>query len=251
MHEQSLVLTLQNGIPEDIAADIVSKHRVIGGGMEFSGTFVKAGEVKLASPKETLAFTIGETTGEISDRLQQVQSLLDQAITCNLTTKLREARYTKLTDNTVASAIPTALGCVLGDVFQNDQAIKCVAELGRECSMVLSGLNIDPVELFGFQPIPQNIYFDTESERTRVIEYWRKTYKPYHQQVASMLQDIRSGRPCEVDYINGKMLTEAEKLGLDMPMNRAVIKAIKNLQSGEVALKDASKQLEQLIKHCS
>ena len=259
LHDQSLVLTLQNGIPEDIAAGIVGEHRVIGGGMEFSGTYINAGTVELASPQDTLAFTIGEIDGNLSERIQQVQSILEASLSCKLTTKLREARFTKLIDNTVASAIPTALGCTLGDVFENDQAIACIAELGHECSMVLEGLDIKPIELFGFHPIPENISFDNTSKLTndhshsksRVINYWRETYQPYHQQVASMLQDIRLGRPTEVDFINGKMLSEAEKLGIEMPMNRAVIKEIKNLELEKVALKDAWSQLDQLSEACS
>ena len=250
MHDQSIVITLQNGIPEDIASELVGPQRVIGGGMEFSGTFIKPGLVELASPKNTLALTIGETDGLISNRLRQVQSLLEPVIPCHITTKLREARFTKLIDNTVASAIPTALGCELGKVFEHNQAIKCIAELGRECSIVLSALDIEPVELFGFHPIPENIYFETQAEQTRVIDYWRKTYQPYHQQIASMLQDIRIGRPCEIEYINGKILHEADKLHIEMPMNQAVIEAINNIQQGKISLKNAWQQLNLLIKHC-
>ncbi len=250
LHDDSLVLTLQNGIPEDVAAEVIGKHRVIGGGIEFSGTFVGAGVVKLASPQDTLGFTIGEVSGEITERLSKVKNILETSINCELTTVLRETRFTKLTDNTVASAIPTALGCILGKVLENDQASACIAELGRECSMVLQGLNIEPLELFGFQPIPENIYFDDKQKREQVITYWRKTYLRYHQQTASMLQDIQHGRLCEIDFINGKMLQEADQLGIDMPMNRAVIKAIKTLQSGGLPLENAWNQLDELSSNC-
>lgn len=251
LHDQTLILTLQNGIPEDIAAEIAGKHRVIGGGMEFSGTFVESGVVKLASPQDTLGFTIGEVSGEITERLVEVQKILETIASCKVTSKLREARFTKLTDNTVASAIPTSLGCILGKVFIDDQAIACVAELGRECSMVMQALEIKPLKLFGFQPIPENIDFNNKQDREQVIEYWRKSYSRYHLQTASMLQDIQQRRLCEVDFINGKMLHEAERLGIDMPMNRAVIKSIKTLQAGELDLDDAWQQLESLKSHCS
>lgn len=255
LHERSLVLTLQNGIPEDIAAEIVGKHRIIGGGMEFSGTFIEPGIVKLASPQDTLGFTIGEISDEISRKnsecLVKVQKILETIASCEITSQLREARFTKLTDNTVASAIPTALSCSLGKVFNDDQAIICVAELGRECSLVMQALDIKPLKLFGFQPTPENIAFNNKHERDQVIEYWRKSYSRYHQQTASMLQDIQQGRLCEVDFINGKMLQEAERLGIEMPMNRAVINAIKTLQAGELALDEGWEQLETLKKHCS
>ena len=40
MHDQTIVLTLQNGIPEDISKRIVGEERVMGGGVEFGASWV-------------------------------------------------------------------------------------------------------------------------------------------------------------------------------------------------------------------
>ena len=45
LHRDSFVLTLQNGIPESFAGEVVGEHRVVGGGMEFSGTFLGPGSL--------------------------------------------------------------------------------------------------------------------------------------------------------------------------------------------------------------
>ncbi len=248
LHEESLLLTLQNGIPEDIASDIVGSHRVLGGAMKFSGTFVDAGVVKLASPLDTLGITIGEINGEITERLKLVQSILQHIGHCSLTNKLREARYTKLIDNCVASAIPTALGCLLGKALDDNLAVACMAQLGHECATVLSALNIETQSLFGFEPTLDNLAFSDTNSRDKAIDYWRTTYLPYREQTASMLQDLKLSRPCEVDYINGKMLREAKKVGVGMPMNRAVITAIKAIASRHIQLEQAWRQLDGLTK---
>mgnify|MGYP004700209165 FL=1 len=67
MHDETIIMTLQNGIPEDIAAEIVGMDRVVGGGMEFSGTFVEPGVSKLASGKETLGISFGRPDGIITE----------------------------------------------------------------------------------------------------------------------------------------------------------------------------------------
>jgi len=45
---------------------------------------------------------------------------------------------------------------------------------------------------------------------------------------SSMWEDIQAGRPTEIDYINGAVVREAEKVGLDAPVNKAICAAIKN-----------------------
>lgn len=246
IHANSTVLTLQNGLPEGVASDVVGADRVIGGGMEFSGTFIEPGVVKLASPKQSLGVTIGEIDGSMSARLKQVQSVLGPIGHCDLTSQLRETRFTKLTDNCVCSAIPTALGCLLGEALDNPKVLNCITELGRECSKVMQALGIKPVKLFGFHPSPENIDYHDDEGKQQACDYWFKTYQPYRDQTASMLQDLRQDRPCEVDFINVAMLNEANKLGIDMPMNKKVIVCIKALEAQKRSLNDAWSNLESI-----
>ena len=48
------------------------------------------------------------------------------------------------------------------------------------------------------------------------VHVWRKFTKP------SMLQHVEQGRLIEIDAINGYLVREAEVLGIDVPINRAV-----------------------------
>ncbi len=246
LHANSTVLTLQNGIPEDLATQVVGPQRVIGGGMEFSATFIAPGVSELASSPEHLGLTIGTPSGEITPALQAAQQVLQDVGNCALTTQLRAVRYTKLIDNCVCSAVPTALGCILGKALDDKQAMLCIAHLGRECAAVLQAMDITPPTLFGFCPSSENLDFDSATGLQRVIDYWRTVYAPFRDQRASMLQDIEQHRLCEVDFINGKMLHEARKLDVPMPMNKRVIKCIQRLATGEPPLEKAWSNLAYL-----
>lgn len=48
----------------------------------------------------------------------------------------------------------------------------------------------------------------------------------------SMLQDILAHRPTEVDFINGAIADQGEKLGVPVPFNRAVWQLVKGLEHG-------------------
>lgn len=47
---------------------------------------------------------------------------------------------------------------------------------------------------------------------------------------ASMLVDILSRRPTEIDFINGAIADLGEKLGVAVPMNRAMWRLIKGVE---------------------
>jgi 2-dehydropantoate 2-reductase len=47
----------------------------------------------------------------------------------------------------------------------------------------------------------------------------------------SMLIDVLRGRPTEVSYINGKVVEAADRLGLDVPLNRAICALVQSLEA--------------------
>jgi 2-dehydropantoate 2-reductase len=46
----------------------------------------------------------------------------------------------------------------------------------------------------------------------------------------SMLQDIQRGNPTEIDFINGKIVSYAKELGLDVPVNETLTYLIKGFE---------------------
>lgn len=46
----------------------------------------------------------------------------------------------------------------------------------------------------------------------------------------SMLQDVEAGRKTEIEVINGAVVREAERLGIDVPINRAMVALIGGLE---------------------
>lgn len=47
--------------------------------------------------------------------------------------------------------------------------------------------------------------------------------------ISSMHQDILKGRPTEIDFINGYLVTQADILGLSVPINRSLVEHIKSI----------------------
>ena len=163
---------------------------------------------------------------------------------CELTENLRGVRYTKLTDNSCFSGLATALGCLVGDILDNRKAMECIAYTGMEAAKVIQALGVTPVELFGLCPTPENVCFQDQAGLDRVIDYWTRIYTPYRGQKASMIQDLEKGRVCEILQINGKFVSDGEKVGVPTPFNRKIVELVLEIQDGKMSLSDAWSNLD-------
>ena len=56
----------------------------------------------------------------------------------------------------------------------------------------------------------------------------------------SMLQDLKHGKSCEVDAINGVVCEWGRKCGVPTPVNDRIVEVIKKEQSGELKLEKAN-----------
>ena len=245
LHAGSTVLTLQNGIPEDISKEIVGEQRVMGGGIEFGASWKEPGVTELTSGISSLAITFGQLNGQITEKTKAVQKIFSHLGHSEITTNLLGVRYSKLTDNSTFSAMSAVLGCCWGDILDRYEAMKCIAYLGREAALVIEKLGIYPEKIFGFQPLLKNVDFTTQKELNHVINhYWTPIYEPFRDLRASMLQDLEKGLVCEINQINGKFVEMGRKTGTPVPFMERVVEIVLKLQNRELKLEKAGENLK-------
>ena len=51
-----------------------------------------------------------------------------------------------------------------------------------------------------------------------------------------MLQDLKKGKPCEVDAINGIVCDWGKKCGVPTPINDRIVSIIKKAERGEITV---------------
>ena len=52
--------------------------------------------------------------------------------------------------------------------------------------------------------------------------------------VPSMLQDLRNGKSCEIDAINGVVCDHGRRCGVKTPINDKIVSVIKKIEAGEL-----------------
>ena len=231
LHKESIVCTLQNGVPEESVAEIVGKERTIGGAVGFGATWLSPGVSELTSSMEAIekfAFEIGEIDGVLRPRLEKVKDILDTAGGTTILTNLMGIRYTKLLMNSTFSGMSAALNANFSEVLADSKAMVCVAHIADEVIKVCRGLGYQMVEMqgvdFGFLELTGKA--DIPSKMDLYRQVWGR-----HNNRASMLQDLEKGKKTEIDYINGVVCNGGKKCGIPTPFNDKVVELVKEAEA--------------------
>lgn len=231
LDDQSVVLSLQNGIPEEKVASIVGRERVIAGSVEFGATFIEPGVSKLTTEFNRFkqyAFQIGELNGETTERIQQIQSILDLVGGTHISDNLVGTKWSKLLINNAFSGLSAALNVEYGVVLDHDISIVSAVHIADETLKVghangvkfatMGGFDIESLEVQSDKDIPERIKtLRGLMESSRLLK-------------ASMLQDLEKQRKTEIDYINGVVPRSASGKQISTPYNDMVVRLVKQAE---------------------
>lgn len=227
LHEESIVCSLQNGIPEENVASIVGPERVIAGSVEFGATFMEPGVSSLTTEYtqfKKYAFQIGELNGETSDRIQRVKTVLDLVGGTHISDNLVGTKWSKLLINNAFSGLSAALNGEYGDILDDEVGIVSAVHIADETIKVGHANGVEFVKMNGFDIA--SLELQSEQDIPERIKTLRYVMEPSRLLKASMLQDLEKKRKTEIDYINGVVSSKAEGTGIATPYNDLVVKLV-------------------------
>jgi len=228
LNEDSVVCSLQNGIPEQKVASIVGEERVIAGSVEFGATFIEPGVSKLTTDYtqfKEYAFQIGELNGETTARIQRIKSVLDLVGGTHISDNLVGTKWSKLLINNAFSGLSAALNGEYGDILDHDMGIVSAVHIADETIKVGHANGVTFAKMGGFDL--ESLELTSEHDVPERIQTFRVVMEPSRLLRASMLQDLEKKRKTEIDYINGVVPQMAEGTGISTPFNDLVIAQIK------------------------
>ncbi|MBQ6625845.1 MAG: 2-dehydropantoate 2-reductase [Ruminococcus sp.] len=237
-----VIVTLQNGLPEPIIAEIVGENRTMGCTVEWGATLKSPGVCELTSDPQSLYFHMGKMKGITQEQFKTVKELLELMCPVHEEDNLIGARWSKLLINATFSGLGTVIGGTFGDVANNKEtkklAIRCIKEVidvGRA-----AGATFTPVQ---GKDITKLFYYKNAIKRaigTLIIPIAMKKHALIE---PSMLQDIKKGKPCEIEAINGVVCEWGKRYDIPTPINDRIVEVIKKEQSGELTPKYENIQL--------
>ena len=230
--EDGLVATLQNGIPEDGIAAVVGPEHTVGVVVEWGATLSAPGESTLTSEPDSLSFHMGGMPGIRQEQLRKVKDVLEKMCPVEIEENLPGARWSKLLINATFSGLGTVMGGtfgnVTGDSLGREIAVRCMKEVidvGRT-----AGVEFAPVQ---GKNVTALFYWKTLAKKVAAKLILPIAMKKHAAIEPSMLQDLKKGKPCEVDAINGVVCERGKAAGIPTPVNDKIVELIREIQDGK------------------
>ena len=158
----------------------------------------------------------GYTLIEQHERSARIAGILSAAgLDCRVSPNIGADVWHKLVVNCVVNPITAIMGCEVGGIA-NPQLEPLKRLVIDECIAVAAA---------------EGVAFENNFMR-EIDDFFRSSHN-----IASMLQDLRRGRPTEIDYMNGAVVAIATQHGIACPVNAALIAIIKTMEASGAALR--------------
>jgi 2-dehydropantoate 2-reductase len=204
----TLVLSIQNGLGGPaIAAAILGEPRVaIGVAGGFGASIVAPGKVRHHGLEY---LRMGERKGPATPRIEAVAQLWREAgFNAEAVDDIERVVWETLVCNVSFSGVCSVLERTIGEVIADPATWSVASRCAQEALEVAlaSGVSI------GFEDAAHHV----RSFGLRIAEA-----EP------SMLLDVKAGRPCEIDFLNGAVARAGRELGVATPYNDVVTALVK------------------------
>ena len=226
-----VLVTLQNGLPEPGIAAILGPERTVGCTVEWGATLTAPGVCALTSDPGHLSFHMGGMPDVPDETLSRIKAILEHMCPVEMEENFLGVRWSKLLINATFSGIGTAVGGTFGDVSRRREnrrvAVRCIREcvdVGRAAGAVFAPVQgTDIVRLF---------YWRTPLKRAVSGLLIPPAMRRHTAIYPSMLQDLRRGKPCEIEAINGAVCACGRSVGVPTPINDRIVRIVKDCESG-------------------
>lgn len=231
--EIGVIVTLQNGIPEPGIAEIVGANHTMGCTVEWGATLSAPGECTLTSAPESLSFHMGKMDGITDEQFKMVTDLLELMCPVHEEDNLIGARWSKLLINATFSGLGTVVGGVFGDVSEVKENREIAVRCMKECIDVghAAGATFAPVQ---GKDITKLFYYKGALKKAFALFLMPIAMKKHRAIEPSMLQDLKHGKACEIDAINGVVCDWGRKCNVPTPINDRIVEVVKKIQNGEL-----------------
>ena len=232
LKDDGAICTCQNGLPEPKIAEIVGADRTLGCAIAWGATFHGEGVSELTSEPDALTFSLGQIGN--CKRLEDVKNLFLLMGKVVIEKNFFGARWSKLLINSAFSGLSTVTGGTFGEVAKKKSSRKVAQRIIKECIDVAkaAGIVIEPVQGHKIDKL-----FDYNNPLKKALSFALipVAMKKHSALISSMLQDLRNGKKCEIDFINGTVVEYGEKYGVKTPFNARTVEIVHGIEDGKYA----------------
>ena len=208
--DNTTVLTLQNGLTNvDTISEILGEDRVVAGITSHGATMLGTGHVRHAGVGQT---TIGEPKGGESARTELIADILSSAgFQTTISHNIHNPIWGKLIINAAINPLTAITKLRNGALLEYNEVRKLLGMTAEEAARVA---------------VARKISLPYDNAVSAVEAVCRATSA----NISSMLQDVLRHKRTEIDAINGAIVNEARKAGIEVPINETLTCLVKGIE---------------------
>ena len=234
------VVSLQNCMNEETIAGVVGWGKTLGCiASSISVNLPEPGHIHRGAGKGGAAHTVfrtGEVHGRITERAKEIGRLVGFADSALVTNNLWGERWSKLVANAMQNGLSACTGLSGGEMLQSEPIRRFSARIGSEAIRVGQAHGYQLEEILHLPP--ETIARAGEGDEAAIRAFDAQRFadgkKTASEQRPSMGQDMAKGRRTEIEFINGYVVREGEKLGLTSRANAILTDIVKRVERGEL-----------------
>src|SRR6201987_4763569 len=234
------VVSLQNCMNEETIAGVVGWGKTLGCiASSISVNLPEPGHIHRGAGKGGAAHTVfraGEVHGRITDRAQEIGRLVGFADSALVTNNLWGERWSKLVANAMQNGLSACTGLSGGQMLESEPIRRFAARIGSEGIRVGQAHGYELEDILHLKPetIARAGEGDEAAMKTCDEQRFKDAARTAAGQRPSMGQDMQKGRRTEIEFLNGFVVREGEKLGLPCRANAVLTDIVKRVEKGEL-----------------
>ena len=235
------VVSLQNCMNEETIAGIVGWGKTLGCiASSITVNLPEPGHIHRGAGKGGAAHTVfraGEVHGRITSRAEEIRRLVAYADSAKVTGNLWGERWSKLVANVMGNGLSACTGLTGGQMLQSEPIRRFATRLGSEAIRVgqAQGYHLEEILHLLPETIARAGEGDEAAMRTCDEQRFKDGQRTSSEQRPSMGQDMQKGRRTEIEFLNGLVVREGEKLGLSCGANAALTDLVTRVERRELA----------------
>src|ERR1700719_2801367 len=234
------VVSLQNCMNEETIAGVVGWGKTLGCiASSISVNLPEPGHIHRGAGKGGAAHTVfraGEVHGRITQRAEEICRLVGYADSAKVTGNLWGERWSKLVANAMGNGLSACTGLTGGQILQSEPIRRFSIRLGSEAIRVGQAHGYELEEILHLSPetIARAGEGDAASTRVCDAQRFKDSGRTAAGQKPSMGQDMEKGRRTEIEFLNGLVVREGEKVALACRGNAVLVDIVKKVERGEL-----------------
>lgn len=225
LKEDSVVVSMQNGICVEALGEIVGATRSVGCVIGWGSTMLPDGALNMTSEGD---FVIG---GQLPDKdMSGLKEVMDHMMPTRISDNIIADLYSKMVVNSCITSLGVLSGLYLGQILKFKQARQIFISIISEALAVANAMKLYVEPYGGKLDYYSLIKGEGSLADLRRHAMIRIIGFKYRRLKSSSLQSLQRGKPTEVDYYNGYIAKKGAELGVSTPVNSRIVEMIKEIE---------------------